>query len=70
MPKTINNAKIALVNSALEIEKTEISAEIRINDPLQMKQFLEEENRILKETVSSITSSGANVLLCQKVRNV
>ncbi|MEE6246098.1 MAG: thermosome subunit beta [Thermoproteota archaeon] len=66
MPKTINNAKIALVNSALEIEKTEISAEIRINDPLQMKQFLEEENRILKETVSSITSSGANVLLCQK----
>ena len=66
MPKTINNAKIALVNSALEIEKTEISAEIRITDPLQMKQFLEEENRILKETVSSITSSGANVLLCQK----
>ena len=66
MPKTVNNAKIALINTALEIEKTEISAEIRITEPLQMKQFLDEENRILKEIVSSITSSGANVLLCQK----
>ncbi len=66
MPKSINGAKIALINSALEIEKTEISAEIRITDPLQMKQFLDEENRILKETVEKIRSVGANVLLCQK----
>ena len=43
MPKRIENAKIALVNSALEIEKTEMSAEIRINDPQQMQMFLEEE---------------------------
>src|SRR3989304_5135463 len=51
MPKVAKSAKIALVNSALEIEKTEFSAEIRINDPSQMKQFLEEENRILKGMV-------------------
>lgn len=66
MPKSIKNAKIALVNSALEIEKTEFSAEIRINDPLQMKQFLDEENRILKSMVDKIESVGANVLFCQK----
>ncbi len=66
MPKSIQGAKIALINSALEIEKTEISAEIRITDPLQMKQFLDEENRLLKEQVEKVRSAGANVLLCQK----
>src|SRR5919198_6383385 len=66
MPKRIESAKIALVNSALEIEKTEMSAEIRINDPQQMQMFLEEENRMLKSMVDKIKSSGANVLLCQK----
>ena len=66
MPKSIKNAKIALISSAFEIEKTEFSAEIRINDPLQMKQFLEEENRILKSMVDKIESTGANVVFCQK----
>ena len=66
MPKVAKSAKIALVNSALEIEKTEFSAEIRINDPSQMKQFLDEENRILKGMVDKIQSVGATVLLCQK----
>ena len=66
MPKKVDNAKIAVINTALEIEKTEISAEIRIEDPLQMKQFLDEENRLLKESVNQIVSSGANVVLCQK----
>ncbi|HJS69076.1 MAG TPA: thermosome subunit beta, partial [Nitrososphaera sp.] len=66
MPKKIENAKIALVNSALEIEKTEMSAEIRISDPQQMQMFLEEENRMLKSMVDKIKSSGANVVLCQK----
>ncbi|MEP0826195.1 MAG: thermosome subunit [Nitrososphaera sp.] len=66
MPKRIENAKIALINSALEIEKTEMSAEIRISDPQQMKMFLEEENRMLKSMVDKIVQSGANVLLCQK----
>ncbi|MGE5705764.1 MAG: thermosome subunit beta, partial [Nitrososphaerales archaeon] len=66
MPKRILKAKIALINSALEIEKTEISAEIRISDPQQMHMFLDEENRMLKAMVEKIKSSGANVLLCQK----
>jgi chaperonin GroEL (HSP60 family) len=51
MPKQVENAKIALINSALEIEKTEMSAEIRINDPQQMKMFLDEENKMLKSMV-------------------
>ena len=48
MPTKAENAKIALVNAALEVEKTEMSAEIRISDPTQMQQFLEEENKMLK----------------------
>ncbi len=66
MPKRVDNAKIALINSPLEIEKTEFSAEIRINDPDQMQKFLEEENNILKGMVEKIENSGANVLICQK----
>src|SRR5437660_968939 len=66
MPTKIEKAKIALVNSALEIEKTEMSAEIRITDPTQMQMFLEEENRMLKTMVDKIHEIGANVLICQK----
>jgi thermosome len=66
MPKRVGNAKIALINSALEIEKTEMSAEIRINEPRQMQMFLEEENKMLKSMVNKIISAGANVVLCQK----
>ncbi|HEX7208678.1 MAG TPA: thermosome subunit beta, partial [Nitrososphaeraceae archaeon] len=66
MPKRVENAKIALINSALEIEKTEMSAEIRISEPQQMQMFLEEENRMLKDMVDKIKSVGANVVLCQK----
>ena len=66
MPKRVEDAKIALVNSPLEIEKTEFSAEIRINDPSQMKRFLEEENAMLAAMVEKIASSGANVVICQK----
>jgi len=66
MPTKIEKSKIALVNAALEVEKTEMSAEIRISDPTQMQQFLEEENRMLKSMVDKIHSIGANVLICQK----
>ena len=66
MPTKIQNAKIALVNAALEVEKTEMSAEIRISDPSQMQMFLEEENRMLKEMVSKLHNAGTNVLICQK----
>jgi thermosome len=66
MPKSIKSPKIALLNMALEVEKTEFSAEIRISDPEQMQAFLDEETNILKEMVDKVKSSGANVLLCQK----
>lgn len=66
MPKRVDEAKIALVNSAVEIEKTEFSAEIRINDPQQMQQFMDEESSILKGMVEKIKGAGANVLICQK----
>src|SRR3712207_139509 len=66
MPKRIEKAKIALINSALEIEKTEFDAKININSPDQMKMFLEEENRMLRSMVDKIIECGANVVVCQK----
>lgn len=66
MPKVIKNAKIALLDSALEIEKTEFSAEIRIRDPSQMKAFLDEEEHMLRSQVEKIKETGANVVFCQK----
>ncbi|MDI6847726.1 MAG: thermosome subunit beta [Candidatus Bathyarchaeia archaeon] len=66
MPKKLENAKIALLDCPLEIEKTEISAEIRIRDPTQMKAFLDQETRMLKEMVEKIKAAGANVVFCQK----
>ncbi len=66
MPKRVTNAKIALLNCPLEIEKTEFDAKIHITSPDQMKSFLEEEERMLKEMVEKIKSVGANVVICQK----
>ena len=66
MPTKIEKAHIALINSALEIEKTEMSSEIRITDPTQMQMFLEEENRMLKIMVDKLHDLGVNVLICQK----
>ncbi len=66
MPKKIDEAKIALINSALEIEKTEFSAEIRINDPEQMQKFMDEESNILRGMVEKVSEARANVLICQK----
>jgi len=66
MPKKIENAKIALLDCPLEIEKTEFSAEIRIRDPVQMKAFLDQETKMLKEMVDKVKASGANVVFCQK----
>jgi thermosome len=66
MPKRVENARIALLNCPLEIEKTEFSAEIRIRDPLQMKAFLDKETAMLREMVEKIKKAGANVVICQK----
>jgi thermosome len=66
MPKKKENAKIALIDSALEIEKTEISAEIRIKDPTQMKAFLDQETSMMQDMANKIKKSGADVVFCQK----
>ncbi len=66
MPQKVENAKIALVDSAIEIKSTEIDAKIQITDPSQMQAFLDKEEEMLKQKVSKIFESGANVLICQK----
>ena len=66
MPKIVEKAKIALIDGALEIKKTEISAEIRIRDPLQIKAFLDQENKMLQDMTEKIKKSGANTVFCQK----
>ncbi|MEM2963402.1 MAG: thermosome subunit beta [Candidatus Anstonellales archaeon] len=66
MPKSIKNAKIALLDAALEIEKTEVDAKIEITSPEQMQAFLAQEEKMLKDMVEKIAASGANVVFCQK----
>ena len=66
MPRSIKDAKIALVNSAIEVKKTEVDAKIQITDPNQLSMFLEEEENYIKGLVEKIQNSGANVLICQK----
>jgi chaperonin GroEL (HSP60 family) len=66
MPKRMKNSKIALLDVALEIKKTETDAEIRITSPDQLRAFIDEEEAILKKMVDKIVSAGANVVICQK----
>jgi len=66
MPKTIKNAKVALIDREIEIKKTEIDAKIQIKSPDQMQAFLDQEEKMLQDMVQQITSTGANVVLCQK----
>jgi len=66
MPKSVKNAKIALIDSALEIEKTEFTSKIQIERPEEMKAFLDEEEKTMRDMVEKIAATGANVALCQK----
>jgi thermosome len=66
MPKQVKKAKIALVDAALEVKKTEVDAKIEINDPSQLQAFLDEEEAMLRKMVEKVKNSGANVLICQK----
>lgn len=66
MPKKLENAKIALLDAALEIKKTEVDAKIEVTDPTQLQAFLENEERTIKNMVETVKKSGANVVLCQK----
>jgi len=66
MPDQVKDAKIALVDAALEVKKTEIDAKIEITDPSQLQAFLSEEEGMLKKMVETVKASGATVLFCQK----
>ncbi|USH00190.1 TCP-1/cpn60 chaperonin family protein [Thermococcus argininiproducens] len=66
MPRKIEDAKIALINEALEVKETETDAEIRITSPEQLQAFLEQEERMIREMVDKIVATGANVVFCQK----
>ncbi|MFQ6075707.1 MAG: thermosome subunit beta [Candidatus Bathyarchaeia archaeon] len=66
MPKRIEDARIALLNVALEVEKTEFDAQIRIESPDQMKAFLDEEERLMRDMADKIADTGAKVVICQK----
>lgn len=66
MPKRVEEAKIALINASLEVKKTETSAELRITKSDQLKAFLDEEEREMREMAMRIKASGANVVICQK----
>ncbi len=66
MPKRVEDAKIALVDAPLEVEKTEFDAKINIENPEQMKSFLDEEEKMLKDMTDKVANSGASVLLCEK----
>jgi thermosome len=66
MPRDVHDAKIALVDSAIEIKDTEIDAKIQITNPLQMQEFIEQEEKMLRDMVDKLASAGANVVFCQK----
>jgi thermosome len=66
MPKSVKDAKILLLQSAVEIEKTEFDSKLQITSPEQIQQFLDEEEKMLRTMVEKIVNSGANVLICQK----
>jgi thermosome len=66
MPKRVENARIALLDTALEVEKTEFDAKINIETPEQMDAFLKEEEKMMRDMVDKIVKAGANVVLCQK----
>jgi thermosome len=66
MPKRVENAKIALLDTSLEIEKTEFDAKINIESPEQMDAFLRQEEAMLRDMVEKLAALGANVVLCQK----
>ncbi len=66
MPSEVKDAKIALLNSALEIKKTEIESKINIKNPNQIQSFLDEEDKTFRRMVDAIKASGANVVVAQK----
>src|SRR5260370_28032701 len=69
MPKSVAGAKIALLNAKLEIEKTETDAKININKPEEMYQFIQEEEKLLREMADHVIKTGENVLFSEKLND-
>ncbi len=66
MPREVKDARIALLNSALEIKKTEFESKINIKSPNQIQNFLDQEDKTFRDMVDAIKGVGANVVICQK----
>ncbi|WP_292463311.1 thermosome subunit alpha [Methanolobus sp.] len=66
MPKKVADAKIALINTAIELKDTEVDAEISITSPEQLQSFLDQEEKMIKDIVEKVVKSGATVAFCQK----
>ena len=66
MPKQVKNAKVTLLDVALEIKNPETDAKIQINEPSQLQAFIDQEERIIRDMVDRVVKSGANVIICQK----
>ncbi|HDN83396.1 MAG TPA: thermosome subunit [Candidatus Altiarchaeales archaeon] len=66
MPRKVTDAKIALLNAAIEIKETETDAKIQITDPSQLESFIAQEEKQIKDMVDAIVKTGANVVFCQK----
>ncbi len=65
MPNKVKDVKIALITRPIEFSKMELDAEIKISTPNELAQYLDQEEKIVRDIVDRITSSGANVVLCQ-----
>ncbi len=66
MPKSVENAKIALVDAAMEIKSPETDTKVQISDPGQLQAFLDQEEMVLRRMVEAVKKAGANVVICQK----
>nr|WP_262180998.1 thermosome subunit beta [Halomicroarcula laminariae] len=66
MPTSVDDAKVLLMDTAIELEETEVDAQLSVDDPSQLQNFLDKEEEQLKELVDQVEATGANVLFCQK----
>lgn len=66
MPTLVKNAKVALLDCALEIKGPETDAKIQITDPTQMQEFIDQEEKMIRDKINIIKKSGATVVFCQK----
>ncbi|MFO7711340.1 MAG: thermosome subunit beta [Candidatus Woesearchaeota archaeon] len=66
MPRQVKDAKLALVDSSIEVRGPETDTRIQINDPSQLEAFVNQEEKMIKDMVERIVQSGANIVLCQK----